>query len=165
MELEEQIIKNLKKIIKAVNTYSNSLKSKTSLNSSQLESLEYIDKYDSLTLSDLGKLIGLSPSMLTIIVDQLENKSMVKRVFSKTDRRKTTLKITTLGREILVNAPLNLNKKLEKSFSGISPEKKKEILESLNTLLFSIEFEEIEKQIINSQNESTDPLINEVEEI
>ncbi len=153
MKIEHEIIASIRKIMRAVDIYSNRLKEQIGLNSSQLACLDYLRQYGSKSISELGKLLNLSPSMLTNIIDQLESRLLVKRVRSDKDRRKIKIELTEMGLQILSNSPMFLHKKLENNLGNLSEEEQQQILKSLDILIRSIEAEEVDSSPILATGE------------
>ncbi|RJE71536.1 MarR family winged helix-turn-helix transcriptional regulator [Reichenbachiella sp. MSK19-1] len=154
MKIEQEIIASIRKIIRAVDIYSNRLKEQIGLNSSQLTCLNYLSEYGPRSISDLGKMLNLSPSMLTNIIDQLESRLMVERVRSDKDRRIIKIEMTKMGEEILSNSPMFLHKKLENNLSDLSPDERKKILDSLGLLITAIEAEDVDSSPILASGEN-----------
>ena len=98
--------------------------------------------------------MDLSPSMLTNIIDQLENRTLVKRVRSDRDRRVIKIEMTEKGLSILEQAPTFLHQKLERNLNKLSEEEKGSILLSLQTLITSLEAEDIDSSPILSSGET-----------
>ena len=148
MKIEHEIIAGIRKIIRAVDIYSSKLKERFGLNSSQLACLDYLNQFGAKSISELGRLLNLSPSMLTNIIDQLEHRLMVKRVRSEQDRRKIKIEITDMGLQILENSPIFLHKKLEGNLKKLPEQQREQILESINILIASIEAEDVDSSPI-----------------
>lgn len=153
MKIEYEIIAGIRKIMRAVDIYSNRLKDQIGLNSSQLTCLHYLNEYGPKSISELGKLLHLSPSMLTNIIDQLETRLMVERVRSDKDRRIIKIELTEAGRNILKSSPMFLHKKLENNLLKLTKDERTQILESLNILIVSIEAEEVDSSPILASGE------------
>ncbi|MCV9388207.1 MarR family winged helix-turn-helix transcriptional regulator [Reichenbachiella ulvae] len=154
MKIEQEIIASIRKIIRAVDIYSNRLKEQIGLNSSQLTCLNYLSQYGPRSISELGKMLNLSPSMLTNIIDQLESRLLVERVRSDKDRRIIKIEMTNMGEEILNNSPMFLHKKLENNLSDLSEDKRKQILDSLSLLITAIEAEDVDSSPILATGEN-----------
>lgn len=153
MKIEQEIIASIRKIMRAVDIYSNRLKEQIGLNSSQLTCLDYLGQFGPRSISELGKLLSLSPSMLTNIIDQLESRLLVRRVRSDKDRRMIKIELTDMGKQILENSPIFLHKKLENNLSDLSNQERSQILESLNLLIMSIEAEDVDSSPILASGE------------
>lgn len=133
--LEAEIFSCLRRIINAVEIYSSKLRDKTGLNASQLSCLLVLEKTGPLSLSKLSQHVYLSPSMITSIVDQLENKELVVRTRKSTDRRVILIELTEKGKQVTQTAPPSFQEQLTSSLSHLKEEEKKTLFDSLNKLL------------------------------
>lgn len=132
--IELEIFNTLHKIIKTVDIYSIKLKERYNINSSQLSCLLALADAGPLSLSQLSKKIYLSPSMITGIVDQLENKKMVERIRDTKDRRVILIVLTKIGNQTVQKAPFSFQKKLIDSLAFLKKEEKNKINRSLSKL-------------------------------
>ena len=133
--LESEIFSCLRRIINAVEIYSSKLRDKTGLNASQLSCLLVLEKTGPLSLSKLSQHVYLSPSMITSIVDQLENKELVIRTRKSADRRVILIELTEKGKEVAQTAPPSFQEQLTSSLSHLKKEEKKTLFDNLNKLL------------------------------
>lgn len=133
--LESEIFSCLRRIINAVEIYSSKLRDKTGLTASQLSCLLVLAKTGPLSLSKLSQHVYLSPSMITSIVDQLENKELVIRTRKSADRRVILIELTEKGKEVAQTAPPSFQEQLTSSLSHLKKEEKKTLFDSLNKLL------------------------------
>lgn len=134
-KLESEIFSYLRRIINAVDIYSSKLRDKTGLNASQLSCLLVLEKTGPLSLSKLSQHVYLSPSMITSIVDQLENKELVIRMRKSADRRVILIELTEKGKEVAQTAPPSFQEQLTSSLNNLKEEEKKTLFDSLNKLL------------------------------
>lgn len=117
-------------------------------NSSKLNSnleflLERIHFNENCTPRMLTERYGISPSTLTGQLDKLEQKSLIKRQMSSTDRRSIVLIITEKGKEIVSNHICNDKLFTDNFFSSLDQDKRSEFCSLLETLLNNITFEEL----------------------
>lgn len=133
--IEAKIFSCLRKIINTVDIYAAKLKEKTGLNSSQLSCLLALERTGSLPLSKLSKKVALSPSMITAIVDQLENKELVARNRKTADRRVILIELTEKGKEVVKEAPPSFQEQMVNSLSYLKEDEKETIHENLSKLL------------------------------
>lgn len=133
--LELEIFSNLRKIIKAVDIYSVKLRETSGLNSSLLSCLLVLGNTGALSLSQLSKKLSLSPSMITGIVDQLEQKELVQRERSSSDRRVIRIKLTEKGVQTIKEAPVSFQKSLMDGLKRLKEAEKVEINKNLLRLL------------------------------
>lgn len=99
-----------------------------------------LSEKDGLTQKELAQDTYFEQSNLTLMLDKLELKGLVKRVPKENDRRAYLIKITPEG-EALIPSLVEMGEQImEKALHGISPEKKAEfssflelIYDNLNT--------------------------------
>lgn len=84
-----------------------------------------------LRLSDLARRLGIAPRSATEVVDALEDKGLVERAPSPTDRRATVLSVTDHGRAVLDRMHTRPGSPDDSVFASLSTEE----LESLTSLL------------------------------
>ena len=70
------------------------------LTTTQLNYLEIIGELDNPTLTELASAMGLTKPSVTIVVDRLAAKGLVRKVHSDIDRRSSHLHLTELGEQI-----------------------------------------------------------------
>ena len=107
-----RVLMALRRITRAIDIYSRKLRDQFKITSPQLICLYSLRKQDSLTLSQLAKLISLSVSTTNGVVDRLEEKGLLTRTRSAEDRRKVVLQITEKGLEVAKAAPALLQDRL-----------------------------------------------------
>jgi len=140
-EIEDEIFSILRKIIKTVDIFSAKLRETSGISASQLSCLMALQNSGPVALSTLGRMVALSPSMITSIVDQLEKKEYVFRERSAPDRRIILINLTAKGREIIQKAPPSFQQLLVEGLAGKSQTEKLDIklnLEKLLTIASSI---------------------------
>jgi DNA-binding MarR family transcriptional regulator len=94
-----------------------------------------LDSTGSLPLSKLSKKVALSPSMITSIVDQLENKELVVRNRKTSDRRVILIELTDKGKGVVNAAPPSFQEQLVNSLGYLHEDEKNSIHENLSKLL------------------------------
>ncbi len=86
------------------------------------------------TTGELAKTINHDPGAMTRLLDRLENKGMVKRLPSETDRRAVTLQLTPAGEALkpkIVAALTKVNNRLLKGFEAQEVDQLKEFLKRM----------------------------------
>ena len=85
-----------------------------------------LSEKDGLTQKELAQDTYFEQSNLTLMLDKLEQKGLVRRSPKENDRRAYLIKITPEG-EMLIPALIEMGEQImEKAFQGIPPEKKSE---------------------------------------
>lgn len=95
----------LRRIIKAIQDYSQDISNQFGITGPQLWALKTIFQHGDLSLSELSKRMYLHPSTMTGVVDRLEKKGFVVRERDEGDRRVVKLQITPKGANLIKKAP------------------------------------------------------------
>ncbi|MBN1868417.1 MarR family transcriptional regulator [Candidatus Sumerlaeota bacterium] len=110
----------LRRIIRAVDIYSRKLNTDFKITAPQLICLCSLVKVGRATLSELADEVSLGISTVNGIVDRLEEKGLLTRTRSSSDRRKLVLAVTQRGREVAESAPVLLQDRLSDSLRRLS---------------------------------------------
>lgn len=98
-------VHGLRRIFKAIQSYSQDVLSTYGITGPQLWALKIISSTPGLSLSELSKTMYLHPSTVTGVVDRLENKGFVVRDRASRDRRVIKLRLTEKGQELATKTP------------------------------------------------------------
>ena len=93
-QIRQMTIRALNQILKKHNI--------TLFNAEQSKILEFLWQEDNLTPKDISKHTGLAISSLTSMIDRMEINGLLKRKSDETDRRKTIISLTDLGKSCLL---------------------------------------------------------------
>ncbi len=105
MDLSDQVLVNLRKIIRAIDLHSRSLVKRYGLTGPQLLILKEVSAAGEKSVGDIARDISLSQATVTDILDRLETKGLTSRSRSQADKRRMTVKVTDKGREVLRRNP------------------------------------------------------------
>jgi MarR family 2-MHQ and catechol resistance regulon transcriptional repressor len=75
---------------------------------------------DMLTTGEIGRAVVKAGQTITALVDRLEEPGLVERVFDRSDRRKTWVRLTQKGERILQEAMPVANRVTEEIFSVLT---------------------------------------------
>lgn len=95
----------LRRIIKAIQDYSQDISNQFGVTGPQLWALKTIFEHGDLSLSELSRRMYLHPSTMTGVVDRMEKKGLVARKRDAGDRRVVKLQITSEGASLIRKAP------------------------------------------------------------
>jgi DNA-binding MarR family transcriptional regulator len=116
---ELRIIQSLRRIIRAVEIHSCKLAHSHKITGPQLACLLVVRDQGPLTVTRLAQAIYLSPSTVVGILDRLEEKGLVARSRSASDRRQVRIGVTTAGEELAAGAPSLLQDTLKESLAAL----------------------------------------------
>lgn len=130
----EGVFAAIRKIIQASDLHSNSIRRTTGLTSPQLVLLRAIRNHPDMTIGELSRLISLSQSTVTIILDHLEEEELATRYRSEVDRRKVHARLTSKGQLALELAPAPLQPHFIEEFENLLKHEQSALLASLQKI-------------------------------
>lgn len=130
MEINEQVLVELRRIVRALDLQSKQLQ-KVGLTGSQLMVLRALSRQGPLTANQLSQAVNLSQGTITTVLDHLELKTLIRRERSMEDKRRLTITLTDPGRDALRHAPSLLHVNFLDAFRQLSDWEQTLILSSL----------------------------------
>jgi len=130
MEIHEQVLVELRRIVRALDLQSKQLQ-KAGLTGSQLMVLRALEKQGAMTANLLSRAVNLSQGTVTTVLDRLELKGRIRRERSPEDKRRLTITITESGRDALRHAPSLLHVSFLAAFRRLDSWEQTLILSSL----------------------------------
>lgn len=124
----------LRRILRATELYERELAQAAGLTPAKLRVLQILSgrKDGNATPTALANQMGVSQATVTALVDQLENRGMVRRERSSTDRRQTHVVIASAGVEALRSAPSALQQHFVANYQKLESWEQQMILSVLN---------------------------------
>jgi DNA-binding MarR family transcriptional regulator len=104
-ELIQACMQDLRRIVKALESYSLMVEKRYNLTGPQLWALWEIGQHGPCALKDLAARMRLDPSTVVGVVDRLAGKGLLVRNPDPKDRRKVSLMTTPAGGELVKSAP------------------------------------------------------------
>jgi DNA-binding MarR family transcriptional regulator len=83
----------------------------------------------------LAELCGLLPAQVVPVLDELESRGMVERTRSETDRRRSVVRVTDAGRELLVKADALGASIMDVLFGDLDPDARDQLDERFRVAL------------------------------
>lgn len=93
--------------------------------------LHVLYQKDSLTPTELGKILDLEKGGLTTIIDQLVDMNMVVRLDDPNDRRKVLLSLSAYGREHMENVLEKFSQSLLELFNNVDQKELEQYISNL----------------------------------
>jgi len=110
------------KAMRALTRYGNAAIEDTGLGESDFRVLEVLLHKGPLPVNTIGPIVDLTPGSISVAVDRLVDKSLVRRVESTEDRRIRIVSLTQQGKELIVRAFRKHSEQMRKVFSDLSPD-------------------------------------------
>lgn len=99
------ILDSLRRLLKSLRLSATRTLSETGLSAAQLFVLAQLKDRDHLSITELAQLTMTDRSSVAAVVDRLSDKGLVRRIWSREDRRKAEISLTSSGRRVLRRAP------------------------------------------------------------
>lgn len=104
-QVVDEVMQNLRRIVKALQEYSSSVEKQFGLTGPQLWALWELNRRGPMSLKALAERMHLDPSTVTGVVDRLQRKGLVSREADPADRRRVVLDLTPEGVTTVKSAP------------------------------------------------------------
>jgi len=138
-----EIMQSLRRIIKAIQDYSQEVSNKFGVTGPQLWALKTVSQSGKLSLGELSERMYLHPSTITGVVDRLEKKGYVVRGRGEEDRRVIKVQLTTEGKRLVRKAPNPVQGKMIYGLRGLRREKLNLICDSVQKLVEIMEAQNV----------------------
>jgi len=116
----EQILANIRQIIRAIDLHSKSLVKRYGLTGPQLLVLKELNREQTQTIGTLSANISLSQATVTSILDRLERQGFVSRVRQTSDKRKVSITLSEKTQRILDSQPNLLQEEFIDNFESLA---------------------------------------------
>ena len=100
-----QIVQGLRRIVKALQTFSQDVRSAYGLTGPQLWALKTLQREGRMTVGRLAAALAVHQSSISILLDRLEKRSLVRRIRRQPDRRVVQVELTKRGAAMATDAP------------------------------------------------------------
>lgn len=128
------LTKRLREIARAFDKYSRYLQEHHHITIPQVVCLREVHEHGPITLSELTKIVGLTNSTVTGIVDRLEKQALLLRARTSSDRREIHLQMTDKGVQFLKEIPTPVPEQFVHGINNFSPEEVDRIVWSVDQL-------------------------------
>src|SRR5690606_31232139 len=131
---EHEVLRSLRRIIRAVDLYSRRLMAVHGLSGPQLLCMTALEKHE-MRSGALARELSLSPATVTGILDRLEARRLVTRERQTDDRRTVVVKLTNVGKALLDQAPPPLQQSFLLKLRALPEREQAAISETLKKLV------------------------------
>lgn len=141
--LDLQILRSLRRIVRAIDLHSRRLASTFKITAPQLVCLLFIKEHEPVSATIIAHGIHISPSTVIGILDRLEGKGLIQRERDSKDRRVVHIRLTEAGSALCENAPSPLQDKLAEALTRLSEAEQTRIVDSLDRIVELMEAQHI----------------------
>ena len=142
--IETRVVSALRRLIRATDLDSKRLARQTNLSTSQLLVLELLAEGSTQTVGSIAERVGLAQATVTTMIDRLEQRDLVSRQRSDSDRRQVNVILTAAGRTLQQEAPTALQTRFLSNFATLQEWEKLAILSSLQRIADLMEAEHLD---------------------
>ena len=129
-----KVFKAIRRIVRAIDLRSRQVSRAVGLTIPQIVVLQAIRDLGQVTTKALSEQADLSSATVVTILDKLEEKGLITRYRSDTDRRVVHTRLTDKGLSILAEVPSLLHVDFQEKFASCSPEKQKLLVETIEEI-------------------------------
>lgn len=116
----EELSKTIIEFYEKLSTWEEGVIKDSGLTTAQNHAIEIVGHEDTIKMIKLADKLGVTTGTLTVSIDRLEEKALLRRVPHKSDRRSYLIELTDKGQEIFKmhhNHHLNLTREMLTDFS------------------------------------------------
>ncbi|WP_011581795.1 MULTISPECIES: MarR family winged helix-turn-helix transcriptional regulator [Chelativorans] len=128
------LLKSIRRIVRANDLQSRALARSIGLTGPQLVILMAVTELGEVTTKALADHADLSPATVVTVLENLEQRGIVQRYRSGTDRRVVFTRLTPKGQELISHAPSVFGAQFARRFAELPPERRNVLVESLAEL-------------------------------
>lgn len=139
-----EVLKSLRKIIRAIDLNSKKILRKYDLTGPQLLILKDLSEHGSCPVGSLAKRVSLSHATVTEIIDRLEKKGYVKRIKSEEDKRKVFVVLEDKATSVLEQNPTLIQEKFVEAFTQLPDWEQSQILSNFQKVAFLMDAEDVD---------------------
>jgi len=141
----KDIVGSIRKLVRAVYLDSQKMSRQFGLTGPQSVVVRLLLNNGSMSSAALSRLMYVTPSNMTGIIDRLEKKGLVERVRKEGDRRIALIVLTENGKEMSKNVPDPIEKKLIKQLTDLENEHVQILAMAMTQILNLIDTKDIEE--------------------
>jgi DNA-binding MarR family transcriptional regulator len=148
MEMRQDCMQNITKqfrvLFRAIQSHSKTIERQCGLSSAKLWMMWELFASPGLKVSELARALTIHPSTCSNMLDQLENKQLIRRNRSKSDQRAVHLFLTEEGTLLLATAPRPAQGTLSMALEHLSDNHLSHLEEGLNQLIQAMQVKDKE---------------------
>jgi DNA-binding MarR family transcriptional regulator len=141
-----EIVNALRRIVRAIELYSQEVRKAFGLTGPQLWAMKTLHRHGALSMTDLATALAVQPSTLSLLIDRLQQRGLVRRVRQRDDRRVVELRLTAEGTRLAARAPSAAQGRLLHGLRTLAPSRLRTMRRVLNDLVDMMEAGDVEAQ-------------------
>ena len=143
-DIQHQVLKALRRIIRAIELHSRKLVQACGLTGPQLVVLRALESGTVMSVGEVAVSVSLSSATVNVILSRLESRGLVERTRSSQDRRQVLIRLAPPGQKILETAPPLFQEAFIEKFKKLAPWEETMILSTLQRIVGMMEVEDMD---------------------
>lgn len=156
----KDIVGSIRKLVRAVYLDSQKMSRQFGLTGQQSLVLRLLLSSGSMSSADLSRLMYVTPSNITGIIDRLERKGLVERIRKEGDRRVVLINLTDAGNKLGEDIPDPIENRLINELIDLDKDHVRFISMAMNQILHLIDVKDVEDTHLEP-NYETIPLVQD----
>jgi len=156
-DAEEEVLRNLRRVIRAVDLYSRRLVNETGLSGPQLICLRQLATAGAMPSGHLAAAVNLSAPTVCGILDRLESRGLVSRERQREDKRRVLVDLTPDGRRAVAGAPPVMHDSFLFKYRALPSAQQGEINQTLKRLVSMMSADDLDAAPILVPGDSVTP--------
>lgn len=138
------VLVSLRQIMRATDLQSKRMIKACGLTTPQIMVLRAIKKLGDVTVKRVSQDVSLSQATVTTILNRLEERKLIERVRSATDKRIVNARLTEEGSKVLSTTPPLLHEKFIERFESLEDWEKTQLLSALQRIATMMDAESLD---------------------
>ncbi len=131
----KEIVRSIRKLVRAVSLDAQKMSKRFGLTGPQSGVLRNLVNNGSMSSADLSRMMFVTPSNITGIIDRLEKKDLVKRVKKEGDRRVALIALTEAGEALSKSLPDPIEKRFLEELADLDTDGVRILSAAMNQIL------------------------------
>ena len=153
----KDIVGSIRKLVRAVYLDSQKISRQFGLTGPQSVVLRHLYHNGSMSSADLSRLMYVTPSNMTGIIDRLERKNLVRRAGKQGDRRVALIVLTDAGSALSEGIPDPIEKKFINQLSDLENDQVRLLAQAMKQILNLLDVSGVEEIPLELNYESVAP--------
>jgi DNA-binding MarR family transcriptional regulator len=139
-----EIVQGLRRIVKALHTYSQDVHKAYGLTGPQLWALKTLQSERRMSTGRLAAALAVHQSSVSLLIDRLEKRGLVRRLRGQLDHRFVDVELTRRGATLVADAPEPAQGRLLHALEAMPPREVRKIRHAVNRLVQAMEATNVE---------------------
>lgn len=144
------IVQGLRRIVKALQTYSQDVRSGYGLTGPQLWAMKTLQRHGRMPAGQLADALVVNQSSISALVDRLVRRGLVRRIRGRVDRRVVEIALTPRGEALVADAPEAAQGRLLHALEGMRASQVRRIRRAVEHLVEAMEAADVKARFFFS---------------